>query len=156
MHFTGTIAAKIDTKGRVFLPSEFRKQIADSDSLLVLKRDIYQPCLVIYPQSVWNTEVEELLKHLNRWNKRDAMIFRQFMADAEQATLDSNGRLLVSKRFMQICSIDHSVEFVGVDDRIELWSVEQREAYFLSPEELATSMENLVTDAWKLNADAES
>lgn len=155
MHFTGTIAAKIDAKGRVFLPSEFRKQMPNSDSSLVLKRDIYQPCLVIYPQSVWNTEVNELRKHLNRWNKREAMMFRQFMADAEQATLDSNGRLLVSKRFMQQCGIEHAVEFVGVDDRIELWSAEQREACFLSPEELASTMDSLVTDAWISNADAE-
>lgn len=54
MRFTGTIDAKLDAKGRVFLPSDFRKQLAESDPRLVLKRDVYQPCLVIYPYAVWN------------------------------------------------------------------------------------------------------
>ena len=49
MRFVGTIDAKLDVKGRVFLPSDFRKQLAGSDQQLVLKRDAYQPCLVSIP-----------------------------------------------------------------------------------------------------------
>ena len=38
--FTGTIDAKIDAKGRVFLPADFRKQWPEQDERIVLKRDI--------------------------------------------------------------------------------------------------------------------
>ena len=86
MRFTGSIEAKLDAKGRVFFPSDFRRKLAEPDTILVLKRDIYQPCLVIYPYSVWEAEVETLRQRLNRWDARQAMLFRQFLADVEVFT----------------------------------------------------------------------
>lgn len=148
MRFSGTISAKLDAKGRVFLPSDFRKQLAGSDAELVLKRDVYQPCLVIYPHSVWNAEVDALRSRLNRWNPREAMLFRQFMADVEQLSLDGNGRFLIPKRYLQVCAIEHDVQFVGVDDRIEIWCEAKREECFLSPEHFAQAMEQLSSDPW--------
>ena len=53
MRFLGNIEAKTDAKGRVFLPSVFRKVLqASGEELLVLRKDIDQKCLVIYPESV--------------------------------------------------------------------------------------------------------
>lgn len=102
MRFTGTIDAKLDAKGRVFLPSDFRKQLAESDPRLVLKRDVYQPCLVIYPYAVWNAEVDALRAKLNRWDPRQAMLFRQFLANVEVFTLDGNGRFLISRKCLTL------------------------------------------------------
>ena len=62
--FTGTITARLDAKGRVFLPSEFRRRLADAEAGLMLRRDIYQPCLVIYPAATWQAEAEKLQKEL--------------------------------------------------------------------------------------------
>lgn len=140
MRLTGTIHAKIDAKGRAFLPSDFRSQLAGSEGRLVLKRDIYQPCLVIYPQVVWDAEVDALRARLNRWEPRQAMLFRQFLAEAVTLTLDAAGRILVPKRLLQACGIEHDVSFVGVDDRVELWSAERTAVSFLSPEEYSQGM----------------
>ena len=50
MRFTGTIEAKADAKGRVFFPAMFRKVLASAgEEQLVLSRDAFQPCLVLYP-----------------------------------------------------------------------------------------------------------
>ena len=50
MRFLGNIEAKIDAKGRIFLPSAFRKvlQVSGEDTL-VLRKHVFQPCLVLYP-----------------------------------------------------------------------------------------------------------
>ena len=46
MRFLGNIEAKTDVKGRVFLPSVFRKVLqASGEEQLVLRKDIYQKCL---------------------------------------------------------------------------------------------------------------
>lgn len=148
MRFSGTISAKLDVKGRVFLPSDFRKQLAGADTGIVLKRDIYQPCLVVFPHSVWDTEVNWLRSRVNRWNPREAMLFRLFMADVEQLSLDGNGRFLIPKRYLQACAIDHDVQFIGVDDRIEVWSETKRAECFPSPEKFAQSMEKLSDERW--------
>lgn len=153
MRFVGTIDAKLDVKGRVFLPSDFRKQLAGSDQQLVLKRDAYQPCLVLYPYSVWNAEVDALRARLNRWDPRQAMVFRQFMANVEMVTLDSNGRFIVQRQLIEELGItNREVRFIGVDDRIEVWSktkMEQQfldnDAYGLSLAELMASIPNPLT-----------
>ena len=144
MRFTGSIEAKLDAKGRVFFPSDFRRKLAEPDATLVLKRDVYQPCLVIYPYSVWEAEVETLRQRLNRWDARQAMLFRQFLADVEVFTLDTSGRFLVPRRLFQACSIDHTVRFIGVDDRVELWGAEQAAQAFLQPDDFAAAMEQLM------------
>lgn len=142
---TGTIDAKLDAKGRVFLPSDFRKQLAESDPRLVLKRDVYQPCLVIYPYAVWNAEVDALRARLNRWDPRQAMLFRQFLANVEVFTLDGNGRFLISRKMLDACAItDRTVRFMGVDDRIEVWSVAQSAKLLMSDSDYAESLAKIM------------
>ena len=61
MRFLGNIEAKTDAKGRVFLPSTFRKVLqASGEESLVMRKDIHQKCLVLYPESVWNERVDAL------------------------------------------------------------------------------------------------
>ena len=77
MRFLGNIEAKTDAKGRVFLPSVFRKvlQVSGEESL-VLRKDVFQPCLVLYPQSVWNAQLDELRTRLNKWNPEHQQMLR--------------------------------------------------------------------------------
>ena len=61
MRFLGTIDSKTDAKGRVFLPASFRKVLSTAGAeRLVLRKDIFQPCLVLYPESVWNQMLDSL------------------------------------------------------------------------------------------------
>ena len=56
MRFVGNIEAKADAKGRVFFPSVFRKLLsAAGEERLIMRKDIFQPCLVLYPESVWTS-----------------------------------------------------------------------------------------------------
>ena len=71
LRFLGNIEAKTDAKGRVFIPAVFRKQLqAASEESLVLRKDVFQDCLVLYPESVWFKTQEQLRRRLNRWNAR--------------------------------------------------------------------------------------
>lgn len=145
MRFLGNIEAKTDSKGRVFLPAAFRKELqAAGEERLVLRKDIFQPCLVIYPESVWNARLDALRLRLNRWDAAHQRLFRQFMADAEAAVLDSNGRLLLSKRRLDALSADGTVRFVGMDDTIEIWAGGGAEASFMGQEEFGRALEALM------------
>lgn len=122
MRFLGNIEAKTDTKGRVFLPSVFRKVLqASGEEALVLRKDVFQTCLVLYPQSVWDQQLDELRARLNKWNPEHQQILRQFVFDAETISLDGNGRFLIPKRYMELANIASDVRFIGMDDTIEIW-----------------------------------
>ena len=129
MRFVGDYTAKTDAKGRVFLPAIFRRQLDGMDEeALILRKDVFQKCLVLYPMSVWNAQVDDLQSRLSPWDRKDQMMLRQFVADAEQVELDSQGRILLSKNKLQYAGITSEVRFLAVVDRIEIWSKDALDA----------------------------
>ena len=149
MRFLGNIEAKMDAKGRAFLPAVFRKILqaggsGTTDVRLVLRKDVFQPCLVLYPESVWNEQMDALRQRLNRWNKQHQQVFRQFVSEVELLTLDGNGRFLVPKRYLRMADIEQDVKFVGMGDTIEIWSCQQAEQHQMNPEEFGEALEELM------------
>ena len=147
IQFLGSIEAKADAKGRVFIPATFRRQLqAASEERLVLRKDVYQDCLVLYPESVWFATQNQLRCRLNKWNAKQQMIFRQFVSDAEVMTPDGNGRILLPKRYLQMAGIQSDVRFIGVDNTIEIWAKERADQPFMNPDEFSEALEELLGD----------
>ncbi len=145
MRFLGNIEAKTDVKGRAFLPAVFRKVLQASGSeTLILRKDIFQPCLVLYPESVWNEQQDTLRRKLNRYNAQHQQIFRQFVSEVELVTLDGNGRFLIPKRYLQMAGIQQDVKFIGMDDTIEIWANDKAEATKMSSEEFGKALESIM------------
>ena len=145
MRFLGNIEAKMDTKGRAFLPAVFRKILqASSEERLVLRKDVFQPCLVLYPESVWNEQMDTLRLRLNRWNKQHQQVFRQFVSEVEVLTLDGNGRFLLPKRYLRMAEIELDIKFIGMGDTIEIWSNTKVDQHQLSAEAFSNALEELM------------
>ena len=146
MRFLGNIEAKTDAKGRAFLPAAFRKVLqCAGEERLVLRKDIHQPCLVLYPESVWNSRTDDLRARLSLWNKEHRMVFRQFVSEVEPVTLDGNGRFLIPKRFQTMASIRQSIRFIGMD--VHYRDMEQRHNpgnRFMEPADFSRTMEELM------------
>lgn len=145
MRFLGNIEAKIDIKGRAFLPAVFRKVLqAGGEERLVLRKDVFQPCLVLYPESVWNEQMDLMRQHLNRWNKQQQQVFRQFVSEVEIVTLDGNGRFLIPRRYQRMAEIEQDIKFTGMGDTIEIWNSQKAEQQQMSPDEFGQALEELM------------
>ncbi|MBQ1828897.1 MAG: division/cell wall cluster transcriptional repressor MraZ [Prevotella sp.] len=145
MRFLGNIEAKIDTKGRAFLPATFRKVLqAGGEERLVLRKDVFQPCLVLYPESVWNGQMDLMRSKLNRWNKQQQEVFRKFVSEVEVLTLDGNGRFLIPKRYQRMADIEQDIKFTGMGDTIEIWNVQKAEEQQMTAEEFGQALEELM------------
>lgn len=145
LQFLGNIEAKADVKGRIFVPAAFRKRLQSaSEEFLVLRKDIFQDCLVLYPGAVWENEIETLRIRLNKWNKDQQQVFRQFVLDAERIEMDASGRILIPKRYLQMVGIEVDVRFLGVDDTIEIWAKEKLEKPLVSPDEFSAKLQELM------------
>lgn len=145
MRFLGNIEAKTDAKGRAFLPAVFRKVLqASGEENLVLRRDVFQPCLVLYPESVWNQRLDLLKQQLLPWKPVHQQMFRQFVSEAEVVTLDGNGRFLISKRLQRVAGISQDIQFIGMDDTIEIWSPQDLQKTLRSDEEFGQEFEKVM------------
>ncbi|MFR9165549.1 MAG: division/cell wall cluster transcriptional repressor MraZ [Dysgonomonas sp.] len=150
LQFLGNIEGKIDAKARVFVPAAFRKILQKTGQTeLVLRKDVFQNCLVLYPLSVWEEVVSKLRSRLSRWDKQQQQIFRQFVVDAEHLEMDANGRILIPKRYLQMIGIESDVKFLGVDNTIEVWAKDGLEQTLVSAEEFGTEIERLMSDAYE-------
>ena len=147
MRFIGDYSAKADAKGRVFLPAPFRRILeADKEMRLVLRADLFQKCLVLYPEGLWNEMLDMLRARLNRWDGRHQHLLRLFLEDAEVVELDRNGRFLINKRKLKFAGISQDVRFLAVDDHIEVWDKSRFESVINEPSNLGEDLQEIMAD----------
>ena len=145
--FIGNIEGKRDEKGRIFVPATYRRILAENGSKrIVMRRDTDNACLVFYPEEVWNEKVSALRVALNEWDPDDQMLLMQFMADAEFMDMDAQGRILLSRRVLEMVGVEQDVVFVGMLDRFALWSPAQFEARKIEQKDLAARIRAKMTE----------
>lgn len=121
--FIGNIEARLDEKGRIFIPAGYRKILGEMESRrIIMRRDTDNACIIFYPEQVWNEKVGQLRHALNEWAPDDQMILMQFIAEAEILEPDSQGRVLLQKKNVEMIGAQQDVLFVGMLDRFALWS----------------------------------
>ena len=120
-YLIGTYECKIDVKGRLLIPSAFKKQLAPViPKGFVLKRAVFQNCLELYPLEQW----EELIKKvnsLNRFKKKNNDFIRRFTAGVKFIELDVNGRLLIPRDLIEFSNINREVTLSTSVNIIEIW-----------------------------------
>ena len=139
--FIGNVEARLDEKGRIFVPASYRKILAESESKrIVMRRDTDNECLMFYPEHIWNEKVEQMRQVLDEWDPEDQLLLMQFMADAEFLEPDGQGRILLQKKNLETIGAQNDVLFVGMLNRFALWTPENFANKRLSQTELAARL----------------
>ena len=143
--FIGTINAKIDVKGRVFIPVTFRKILYSSgETRFILRKDVYQECLILYPESVWKEKINNLQERLNEWDDEEQHLYRRLSRFVEMLELDSSGRVLIPKKYLQMAKISKAVCFLGMNTSIELWDPDQLDKSMMTSDEMKMDVKRLL------------
>jgi len=125
--FIGDYTCKTDDKGRIVLPAAFKKALsAKARDTIVIKKDIYEKCLVLLPLNEWERQVDMIRVNLNPYNKEHNAFLRGFYKGTAEVELDSTNRLLIPKRLLEEAGITKEVILAGQDGKIEAWA---KEAY---------------------------
>jgi len=142
--FIGKYEAKADMKGRIFIPSAYRKLLPDGEKeRVVMRKDTENDCMILFPEHVWNEKVEDFKAKLDDWNPVDQLLLMQFVSDAEWLDVDSQGRILISKKNLQSIGVENSeVLFVGMIDRFAVWSKNRYEQAKMPAVEFATLLKD--------------
>ena len=120
-YLIGTYECKIDVKGRLLIPSAFKKQLAPVIAKgFVLKRAVFQNCLELYPLEEWEDLIKKV-NSLNRFKKKNNDFIRRFTAGVKFIELDNNGRLLIPKDLIEFSNINREVTLSSSVNIIEIW-----------------------------------
>lgn len=143
--FIGDYTCKVDVKGRIILPVAFKKQMpADAQDHFVVRKDIFENCLVLYSIEDWNRQLEKIRKRMNPYNREHNMFLRNFFKGTAELSLDSNNRLLIPKRLMESISAERDVVLAGQDGRIEIWAANVYDKIDMPADDFANLAEKLM------------
>ncbi|TAJ14248.1 division/cell wall cluster transcriptional repressor MraZ [Marinilabiliaceae bacterium JC017] len=143
--FIGDFRCKSDAKGRIVLPSAFKKiMLAGEQDRIVVRKDLFENCLILYPYKEWEAEVEKIRSKINFYKREHTRFQREFFKGLAEVSLDGNGRFLIPKRLMEQVGAEREVVLIGVDKHIELWSEDAYEATGINPDELGDLAEKIL------------
>lgn len=113
----------MDEKGRVSLPSAFRRE-AGGDSFVLLQ---WEPeYLTLFPAEKW-AEVQERLLEFRRGDARAWNQVRIIVSNAVEVSPDKQGRILVPATLQAGADLSGAVLLSGNIDRVELWNPDRYE-----------------------------
>ena len=119
--FQGHTTANFDEKGRIIIPSKFRKHItaeANNTMFITLGRD---KCLWLFPSNEWS-KLLKLLGKINPFTKSESRMRRQILKPVEELTIDSQHRILIPQNLLTQVEITKEVLLIGQLEWIELWN----------------------------------
>ena len=143
--FIGDYMCKVDVKGRIILPMAFKKQMpADARDHFVVRKDIFENCLVLYSIEDWNRQLEKIRRRINPYNREHNTFLRNFFKGTAELSLDSNNRMLIPKRMLEMIGAERDTVLAGQDGRIEIWAADVYEKIGMPAEDFADLAEKLM------------
>ncbi len=127
--FIGSFTYSMDAKGRVSIPSKYRKYINEAaNETFVMTRGIVQ-CIDLYPLDYWREEVLPRINQLDDFDPEESIFKRLLFEYASEDKLDSQARLLIPKKLIEFAEIEKDVLILGQNKKIEIWNPSIYEAH---------------------------
>ncbi|MBP5232156.1 MAG: hypothetical protein J6333_01985 [Planctomycetes bacterium] len=124
-YFYGSSQSRLSAKGQVAFPKRFRDILGDAGASLVILPG-QGKCLYIYTHQQFAQVRERVRAAAVRDN--DPEFFRSFMEEVSPLELDTQGRFVLNGELRAKADIaGQDLLFIGMDDRIEVWSPAERE-----------------------------
>ena len=112
--FSNIYAVTLDGKGRVVLPSPFKKEMGDAlEPSFVVEKDVYDKCLNIYPHSTWLAKVDKLRRRLNPDDPIQSKMLSRYYEEIVKVSMAENGRLNIPDEMLEYAGITKEAVFTG-------------------------------------------
>ena len=127
--FIGTYSARIDDRGRLVFPVSFKNLLEGGDCRLVVKKDLFAPCLNLFTSELWSEASDKIRNSLNFFNPKHSLFWRCYMNGRAVVEPDAKfGRINIPGQMLEEIAVNKEVLFIGCDHKVELWAKERWEA----------------------------
>ena len=120
--FTGTFENKVDRKGRVSLPADFRAELPEGGERVVYiypspKHDALEAC-----DKEFMGRLVDAIEERPLYSDEEEDLNQAIVAQARKAQLDETGRLVLPPDQADFAGIDDKAVFVGQGRRFQIWA----------------------------------
>lgn len=126
----GHFNCKLDSKGRLMLPADFREQLGElADEGFVLRPSLFEgeKCLDLFTIKDWEEQREKLRASIKIYNKIAIDAMRFVNDGVRPVKLDSTGRLQIPKELMEPAGLSKEVVIEALANKMEIWDKERYE-----------------------------
>ena len=121
--FQGASQINLDAKGRMAVPTRLRDPLTQGGTVGVVLTAHPHGCLILYPAPAWEPVRAQVMTFPST-NQEASLWKRLLVGFAEELTLDTAGRLLISPELRNYARIDKRVMSVGQGTHFEIWDLE--------------------------------
>ena len=124
--FLGSHQNKLDAKGRVSVPAQFRTALRQSGETngagvqLVLRPSHLHPCIEAWPQGEFDA-LATPLAHYSRLSAEHQDLAASLYADAYPVEADKEGRILIPDQLAAHAGLGETVVFMGMGATFQIW-----------------------------------
>ena len=128
--FIGDYTCKLDSKARIALPAAFKRQMhVKLEKGFVLKRDVFDKCLILYPMEEWERQNQLIRARTNPYNKEHNRFLRMFFSGTAELQADASNRILIPRKLLEYAGITDEAVLAGQYGKIEIWAPSEYENF---------------------------
>lgn len=119
--FVGTHENKIDRKGRVSLPADYRAELPeDDDRVVYIFPSLYTTALEACDRAQLALHADRI-SALDQFSQEEAYFSSQILAEARKIVIDGDGRIVLPGEFLKRAQLDGKALFVGGGAKFHIW-----------------------------------
>lgn len=122
--FRGSAPARIDDKGRLKIPTDFRRLVEERFGPDLFVTSVLGDSVLIYPLNVWE-EIEQRLMALPSTDRTKTRYLERVNYFGAQTTLDQQGRILVPQLLREAAGMNGDVVVSGQLNHLVVWNHER-------------------------------
>lgn len=120
--FLSTHVNRVDKKGRVSVPAQWRAELGDqSFQGVVVFRSNVHPCLEGFAWS-YMQELSARLDQFDLFSPAQDDLATAVFAESVQLPFDGDGRIIMPDHFLTFAKIDEQAAFVGMGAKFQIWA----------------------------------
>jgi len=120
--FMDTIVNKVDAKGRVSLPADYRAMVKELSSEIVCYRSLTSPCIEGCLEDLLDKLASEIENSTDFFSETQDNLTNLIFGDAKRYTFDSTGRINLSDKLLKHAEITDTAVFVGKGRKFQIWN----------------------------------
>lgn len=132
LSFRGEFNQKVDGKGRMSIPADFRRVLESGDPrypenpnprVVILYGPHLKNCLHAYTIEAM-AEIEKSIEALPRGSAKRKQLSRMILSKSWETEIDKDGRIVLPIARRQQIDLDTEAVFVAMGDYFEIWNAE--------------------------------
>ena len=120
--FLDTIINKVDAKGRVSLPADYREIVKELSTDIVCYRSLSAPCIEGCTEELLSKLANQIESSLDFFSQTQDDLTNLIFGDARRFTFDSTGRIVLSEKLLKHAQITDTAVFVGKGRKFQIWN----------------------------------